>query len=191
MNPFNRADITARTASLSPAFARGAANALVVTLLAAATPEWAMAGPATGTYGTRDQVRQCASEQGRLDAQVLQRQQAHKAHVAALAKLEAESAEITRRQAAVNPEDEAAVSEFNEFVAQHNANADKINQEALESRAFADTYNAEAASHNQRCAGLLIRPEDLAVVAREQARAASTAKPESARAAMSGASQAH
>ena len=127
-----------------------------------AAPRDAMAGVAAGTYGTRDQVRQCAAEQEGLDAQVKQRQQAHEAHVAALAKLETESAEIVRRQAKVNQDDEASsgAATSTKLVAKQNADADKINQQALESRALADAYNAAAASHNQRCAGLLIRPGD-------------------------------
>jgi hypothetical protein len=158
----------------SQAFARAAINALIATLALVAGPRLAIAGAVAGAYGTRDQVRQCVAEQDRLDAQVLQRQQAHEAHVAALAALEAESAEITRREATVNAEDESSVREFNRLVADHNANADKINEQALESRAITMTYNADAASHNQRCAGLLIRPEDLAVIARERARGASS-----------------
>ena len=170
----NSANIVMSTASSSRAFAPATAAALVVALVMAAAPRLATAGAAAGVYGTRDQVRQCAAEQDRLDAQVLQRQRAHEVHVAALAKLEAESAEITRRQTTVNQDDEASVREFNQLIADHNASADKINQEALESRAIADTYNAQAVSHNQRCAGLLIRPEDLAAVTRERTRAAAS-----------------
>ena len=188
MHQTHSADTATSSSSSSRAFVRAATGALVVALAMVAAPRWAMAGVAAGTYGTRDQVRQCAAEQDSLDAQVRQRQQAHEAHVAALAQLEAQSAEIVRRQAKVNPDDEASVRDFNELVAKQNASADKINQEALESRAQADAYNAAAASHNQRCAGMLIRPEDLAVVTRERARAASV--PASTRAAASGAMQA-
>jgi len=166
-----------------------AANALAVTLLIAAVPQCAVAGPAGGTYGTRDQIRQCVAEQDGLDARVSQRQKAHETHVAALAKLEAESAEINRRQATVNQDDEASVREFNQLVAAHNASVEIINQKALASRAIADTYNADAMAHNQRCAGLLIRPEDLAVVTRERARPALPPTTKLPRAAASGASQ--
>ena len=187
MHLINSADTVTSSSAPSRAFSRAAASALVMALAMIVAPRDAMAGVAAGTYGTRDQVRQCAAEQDSLDAQVKQRQQAHEAHVAALAKLEAESAEIVRRQAKVDQDDEASVREFNELVAKQNADADKINQEALESRALADAYNAAAASHNQRCAGLLIRPDDLAAVTRERARAASA--PASTHSAASGAVQ--
>ena len=187
MHKISSTDTATSSTSSSRAFARVTANALVVALAMIAAPRHAIAGVAAGTYGTRDQVRQCAAEQDSLDTQVRQRQQAHEAHVAALARLEAESAEIVRRQAKVNQDDEASVREFNELVAKQNASADKINQEALESRALADAYNAAAAAHNQRCAGLLIRPEDLAVVTRERAHAASAVS--STRPAASGAVQ--
>jgi hypothetical protein len=90
----------------------------------------------------------------------------------------------------VNQDDETSVREFNQLVAAHNANADIINQKALESRTVADAYNADAIAHNQRCAGLLIRPEDLAVVTHERARVASPATAKLPRAAAAGASQA-
>ncbi len=187
MRKISSANIVMSTASSSRAFAPVTAASLVVALVMVAAPRLATAGTVTGVYGSREQVRQCAVEQDRLDAQVRQRQRAHEVHVAALGKLEAEGAEITRRQTTVNQDDEASVREFNKLVADHNESADKINQEALESRAIADTYNADAVSHNQRCAGLLIRPEDLAVLTRDRAHAAST--PTASRAAASGALQ--
>lgn len=178
------ADVTripASSTSLRRAHAHRHVNALAVALLAALMPDLADAATVAGTYGTRDQVRQCAAEQDQLDARVRQRQAAHEAHVQALAKLEAESAEINRRQATVNQEDEAAVREFNGLVAAHNLSADKINDEAAESRAVADAYNADATAHNKRCAGLLIRPEDLAAVTRERSHGdAATTKKEPA-----------
>ena len=107
-----------------------------------------------------------------LDARVQRRQQAHQAHLAALAALEAESAEIVRRQSTLDPGDEAAVKAFNQLVATQNADADQVNEAALRSRTEADAYNADAVAHNQRCAGMLIRPEDMAAVTREQRAAA-------------------
>ncbi len=146
----------------------------VVALLAAAiAPGPAAAAPPAPAYATRDQARQCMADQDRLDGVALQRQRAHEAHAAALAKYEAEGAEISQRQQAVDQNDEAAVSEFNKFVADHNLRADQLNQEALDSRTAADSYNAEALAHNKRCATLLIRPEDLSTLTRERARAAS------------------
>jgi hypothetical protein len=165
----NSANAVTASASSFRTSASPTAIRLVVTLAMLASAEAASAGGGVSAYGTRDQVRQCAAEQEELDARILQRQRAHEAHVAALAKLEDESAEITRRQTTVNQDDETSVREFNQLVAAHNESVDKINQEALESRVIADSYNAQAISHNKRCAGLLIRPEDLAALRLEHA----------------------
>jgi hypothetical protein len=170
--------------SIAPRLAAVLAAALALLV----APHRAAAGAAAPVYGTRDQARQCMVEQERLDTQVQQRQRAHEAHVAALGSLESEAAEITRRQETVDQGNEASVREFNQFVADHNAHVDKINDEALQSSAFADAYNAEAVSHNKRCAGLLIRPEDLAALTRERARAAS--EPAAVHPVSAGASQA-
>jgi hypothetical protein len=133
--------------------------------------------PAPRQWATRDQLRECLDLEAGLKLRLGDIQAASAAHDAFFDRVEAENARLLEVQARLDHDSQTAVHEFNLLVSEHNVHVKQLNQEASDSQAVSNAYNADMLAVNRKCSSLAYRVEDMDAVMKERRKAASAAAP--------------
>jgi hypothetical protein len=155
---------------------------LVVTCLMfsqGATAATAKAGPAAGTYATRDQLRECLSLDDGLKARTHALEAATVVHNRKFDASEAEGARLVDMKARLDHGDRAAIQAFNQAVQERNAHLQQMDEEALAADVATKALEADQAAVDQKCGPLTYRPADMDVVVKERKKATSASAPAS------------
>lgn len=135
----------------------------------------AKAGPATGTYATRDQLRDCLNLDDGLKARAHAMEAATLVHNKKFDANEAEGAKLVEMKAKLDRSDKAAIQAFNQAVQEHNVHLQQVDEEAVASDAATQALNVDQAAMDQKCGPLTYRPADMDAVMKERKKAAATA----------------
>ncbi len=140
----------------------------------------ARAAPATKSFGTREQLRECSD----LDDALKVRWQAIQAATAEnnrkFAENDAEEARLVEMKAKLDRSDKNAILAFNKAVTEHTQHIQRANQDGDAAEASNKRYLADRAAADDQCASLTYRPADIDAVARERRKAAVQASAASA-----------
>ena len=153
---------------------------LVVTslvLLHGAAAAATKGAPATGTYATRDQLRECLALDDSLKTRLRDLEAAGKARNDQFDANEAEGKRLVEMKAKLDRSDKAAILAFNQAVQDHNAHLKQVDDEAAASDAANKAYTADQAAADQKCGPLTYRPADMDAVTKERKKAAAASAP--------------
>ena len=149
---------------------------LVIALLL--QPAAACAGTAkaaAGTFGTREQLRDCLAQDDAL------RQRTHdlEAAVAAVNQKfdanEAEAVKLVDTKKTLDRSDKSAIATFNQLAQDHNLHLQQAHQQEADNELAGNILATDKAAVEQKCGGLTYRPADMEVVTRERKKAAAVA----------------
>lgn len=130
---------------------------------------------ATGTFGTRAQLRECLD----LDDALKARGQALEASTAAIngkiAANEAEAARLADAKKTLDRSDKAAIASFNQLAVAHNQHVQQVDDEVSAAQATQAGIAADKAGMDQKCGALTYRPADVDAVDKERRKAAAAA----------------
>jgi hypothetical protein len=141
----------------------------VAALVGMADP--AKAAPASGGFGTRDQLRECLALDDALKARLHDMELATVAHNQKFEANEAEGTKLVDMKAHLDRSDKAAILAFNQLVQEHHEHLQQVDQEADDADAAQKAYTSDRAAATQKCA-LTYRPADLDAVTKERKKAA-------------------
>jgi hypothetical protein len=135
---------------------------------------------AAGTYGTRDQLRECLD----LDDSLKQRTRGIEAATTAnnqhFDANEAEAVKLVDTKKALDRSDKAAILAFNQLVVDHNQHVQKAQQEQADIELATGVLATDRAGADHKCGALTYRPADMDAVTRERKKAALSAAAASA-----------
>ena len=135
------------------------------------------AAPTTGTYATRDQLRECLALDDGLKTRLHAMEAATAAHNARFEANEAEGKNLIDMKAKLDRSDKAAILAFNQAVQDHNLHLKEVDDEATASDAANKAYAADQAAVDQKCGPLTYRPADMDAVTKERKKAAAASAP--------------
>ena len=148
---------------------------LLASLLLSAAACAATGKSAAGTFGTREQLRECLA----LDDALQVRTTALAASVAASNRRiddnAAEDARLVDMKKALDRSDKAAILKFNEVVLAHKQHVEQSDREVDEIDKVTRDYNADKADAEQKCGAFTYHPADVEAVNRERKKAAAVA----------------
>lgn len=135
---------------------------------------------AAGTFGNRDQLRECLT----LDDTLRARTTTLSARVADSNKRiednAAEDARLVDMKKALDRSDKAAILKFNDVVLAHKQHVEQSDREADEIEKATTAYNADKAAAEQKCGALTYHPADVEAVNRERRKSSAVAAAASA-----------
>jgi hypothetical protein len=132
--------------------------------------------PATaGTFGTRDQLRECLD----LDDAIKVRAQALAAAATAtnarIAVNEDEGLKLADMRKTLDRSDKAAIATFNQLATAHNQHSQQVEDDAAKAEADNSALSADKAAMDEKCGPLTYRPADMDAVNRERRKSAAAA----------------
>jgi hypothetical protein len=146
----------------------------VAALVGMADP--AKAAPASGGFGTREQLRDCLALDDALKARLHEMEAATVAHNQKFEANEAEGAKLVDMKAHLDRSDKAAILAFNQLVQEHHEHLQQVDQEADDADAAQKAYAEDRTATSKKCA-LTYRPADMDAVAKERKKAAAASAP--------------
>ena len=153
---------------------------LLAPLLLSAAAGAATGKTTAGTFGNRDQLRECLA----LDDTLRARTTTLSARVADSNKRiednAAEDARLVDMKKALDRSDKAAILKFNEVVLAHKQHVEQSDRDADEIEKATNEYNADKAAAEQKCGALTYHPADVEAVNRERRKASAVAAAASA-----------
>ncbi len=153
---------------------------LLAALLLSAAAAAATGKNAAGTFGNREQLRECLT----LDDTLRARTTILTARVAESNKRiednAAEDARLVDMKKALDRSDKAAMLKFNDVVLAHKQHVEQSDHDADEIEKATNEYNADKAAAEQKCGALTYHPADVEAVNRERKKASAVAAAASA-----------
>jgi hypothetical protein len=119
-------------------------------------------------YSSKEEFKACLDQEDKIaeaKSNLFRRVREHEADLKAK---QDESRAHADSQANLNTSDEQAVDRFNLKVKELNDRADAINQRGESLMKEQQSHNALVASHNKRCAGMVVRMTDREAVLKER-----------------------
>jgi hypothetical protein len=138
--------------------------------------EAAPAKPATaGTFGSRDQLRDCLELDDAVKASAQALQVATLANNARIGAGDAEVAQLAVLKKTLDRNDKAAIAAYNQLAQAHNVHSDETDLDVAKAEALAGALAADKAAMAQKCGTLTWRPADVDMVNRERRKASAAA----------------
>ncbi len=144
-------------------------------LLADAASAKPIAPPAAGTFGTRDQLRECLALDDSLKQRTLGIQAAMVASNQKFDADETEAGKLGEMRKSLDRNDKAAISAFNQLAQDHNLHVQQTHQQQADAELADGILLTDKAAAEQKCGSLTYRPADIDVVTKERKKAAAVA----------------
>lgn len=136
--------------------------------LAALNAVAAEPSPKSPKFATREEIRGCMNSEEELSVSLKRLDGYISENRLALARMQAEAAEIAENQRRLDTTDEKAVDAFNTKVSDHNKRVQEVNSQAESFKVKGEAHNADSLAHNKRCATLVYRIDDRNAILKER-----------------------
>ena len=135
---------------------------------------------AAGTFGTRDQLRECLALDDSLKQRSLGIEAATTASNLRFDANEAEAGKLGDMKKTLDRNDKAGIAAFNQRVVDHNQHVQEAHQQEADITLASNVLATDKAAADQKCGALTYRPADMDVVSKERKKAAAVAASASA-----------
>jgi len=152
----------------------------IVCALSSAAASAAGTKPATATFGTRAQLRECLALDDAIKARSGDLESTTTAINAKIAANEAEAARLSDMKKTLDRSDKAAIASFNQLAQAHNQHVQQVDDETSGAEALRARLANEKADMDDKCGGFTYRPADIEAVDKERRKAAAVAAAASA-----------
>lgn len=137
--------------------------------------------PATaGTFGAREQLRECLDLGDALQARARTAETAAAATNARITANNDEGVRLADMKKTLDRSDKAAIAAFNELATAHNQHVRQVDDDMSGAEVAASVLAADKATMDRKCGALTWRPADVDAVNRERGRSAAAAAAASA-----------
>jgi hypothetical protein len=132
--------------------------------------------PATaGTFGSRDQLRQCLDQDDAIKARTQALAATATATSARMSVNDVDAGKLADMKKALDRSDKAAILAFNQLAVAHNAHVQEVDDDVAKTDAANGVLTADKIAMDQDCGSLTYRPADVDAVNRERKKAVAAA----------------